>query len=185
MKTGIAMAKQVAGQTASNTGKQMAKSGFHVATKEVVTQSVSNTGQQVVKTGVREATKEVVTETVSKTGQEVVKTGTRTTTKEIVTETSVVNESFGGLAIAAAVEGVSAVYDISCAYKDKQEGRISQAEFDQAVGKRVVTGTMNVAGSTLGAAIGQVLIPIPVVGGLVGGIGGSFLGKYVGGLPFS
>ena len=33
------------------------------------------------------------------------------------------------------------LYDIHCAYSDKQEGKISQSEFDQTVGKRIVTGT--------------------------------------------
>ena len=32
--------------------------------------------------------------------------------------------------------------DIHCAYSDKQEGKISQSEFDQTVGKRIVTGTL-------------------------------------------
>ena len=65
-------------------------------------------------------------------------------------------------------------YDIHCAYSDQQEGKISQSEFDQTDGKRIVTGTYYVAGSTAGAAIGQVVIPVPIVGGFVGGIKGSF-----------
>ncbi|CAH3043926.1 unnamed protein product, partial [Porites evermanni] len=100
--------------------------------------------------------------------------------QEIVTETSVVKESVGGLEIAAVFEVVSAVYDISCAHKDKQEGRISQAEFDQAVGNRILSGTMNVAVSTAGEVIGQVLIPVPAIGKFVGGIVGSFIGKVLG-----
>ena len=57
----------------------------------------------------------------------------------------------------------------------------TKAEFKQVTGKRIVTGTANVAGSTAGAAIGQALIPVPVVGGIVGGVVGSFLGKWVAG----
>ena len=189
VKTGVSeMTKQAVVQTASNSGQQMVKTGIHVATKAVVTQSVSNTGQEVVKTGVRVATKEVVSETVSKTGQEVVKTGTRVTTKEVMTQTSskVGRESVaGGLAFAVAFEGAFAAYDIKCAYSDKQEGKISQSQFNKAVEKRIVTGTFNVAGSTAGAAIGQVVIPVPVVGGFVGGIVGSLIGKAIGGLAVS
>ena len=33
--------------------------------------------------------------------------------------------------------------------------------------------------------IGQVVIPVPIVGGFVGGIKGSFIGKYVRGLAVS
>ena len=85
-----------------------------------------------------------------------------------------------GLEIAAVFEGVSAAYDISCAHKDKQEVGISQAEFDQAVGERILTGIMNVAVSAAGVVIGQVLIPVPVIGKFVGGIVGSFIGKALG-----
>ena len=183
-KTGMTA---VTKQAASNSGKEMVITGFRSAPKEVFTQSVTTTGQEVVTTGVRSTTRKVVTNTVTKTGKEVLKTGTRKTTKEVVTKTTsqVRQESTtAGLQCAIALEGISAVYDISCAYKAKQEGKISQSEFNNAVANRVVTGTMNVAGSSIGAAIGQVVIPIPVVGGLVGGIAGSFLGKYVGGLPF-
>ena len=77
------------------------------------------------------------------------------------------------------------LYDIHCAYSDKQEGKISQSEFDQTVGKRIVTGTYNVAGSTAGASIGQVVIPVAIEGRFVGGIKGSFIKKYVRGLAVS
>ena len=188
-KTGMsALTKQVVTQTTSSTGQEMVKTGVHVATKEVATQGVSNTGREFVKTGVRLSTKEVVTETVSKTGQEVVKTGTRTTTKEVVTQTSteVGRESIaGGLAYAVAFASLFAVYDIKCAYSDKQEGKISQSQFNEAIGKRIVTGTFNVAGSTVGAAIGQAVIPVPLVGGFVGGIVGSVIGKAIGGRAVS
>ena len=178
-KTGMStVTKQVVAQTASSTGQEMVKTGIHMTTKEVATQSVLSTGRELVKTGVRVSTKEFVIGTASKAGKEVVKMGT--TKKEIVTETSVVKESVGGLEIAAVFEGVSAAYDISCAHKDKQEGRISQAEFDQAVGNRILTGTMNVAVSAAGAVIGQVLIPVPVIGKFVGGVVGSFIGKALG-----
>ena len=178
-KTGMStVTKQVAAQTASSTGQEMVKTGIHMTTKEVATQSVLSTGRELVKTGVHVSTKEVVIGTASKAGKEVVKMGT--TTKEIVTETSVVKESVGGLEIASVFEGMSAAYDISCAHKDKQEGRISQAEFDQAVGNRILTGIMNVAVSAAGAIIGQVLIPVPMIGKFVGGIVGSFIGKALG-----
>lgn len=185
VETTVEVGKEAAVQAASNSGKEMVKTGFRSAPKEIFKGSV--TGQGVVTTGVRSTTRKFVTNTVSKTGNEVFKTGTRKTTKEVVTKTTsqVKQEATGvGLACAIAIEGISALYDINCAYKDKQEGKISQSEFQNAVESRVVTGTANVAGSTLGAAIGQAVIPIPVVGGLVGGIAGSFFGKYIGGLPF-
>ena len=187
VKTTVKVGKETAVQAASNSGKQIVTAGFRSAPKEVFKRSVTTTGQGVVTTGVRSTTRKFVTNTVSKTGKEVFKTGTRKTTKEVVTKTTsqVKQEATGvGLACAIAIEGISALYDINCAYKDKQEGKISQSEFENAVESRVVMGTANVAGSTVGAAIGQAVIPIPVVGGLIGGMAGSFIGKYIGGLPF-
>ena len=187
VKTTVKVGKETAVQAASNSGKEIVTAGFRSAPKEVFKRSVTTTGQGVVATGVRSTTRKFVTNTLSKTGKEVFKTGTRKTTKEVVTKTTsqVKQEATGvGLACAIAIEGISALYDINCAYKDKQEGKISQSEFENAVESRVVMGTANVAGSTLGAAIGQAVIPIPVVGGLVGGMAGSFIGKYIGGLPF-
>lgn len=187
VKTTVKVGKETAVQAASNSGKEIVTAGFRSAPKEVFKRSVTTTGQGVVTTGVRSTTRKFVTNTVSKTGKEVFKTGTRKTTKEVVTKTTsqVKQEATGvGLACAIAIEGISALYDINCAYKDKQEGKISQSEFENAVESRVVMGTANVAGSTVGAAIGQAVIPIPVVGGLVGGMAGSFIGKYIGGLPF-
>ena len=187
VKTTVKVGKETAVQAASNSGKEIVTAGFRSAPKEVFKRSVTTTGQGVVTTGVRSTTRKFVTNTVSKTGKEVFKTGTRETTKEVVTKTTsqVKQEATGvGLACAIAIEGISALYDINCAYKEKQDGKISQLEFENAVVSRVVTGTYNLAGSTVGAAIGQAVIPIPVVGGLVGGIAGSFIGKYIGELPF-
>ena len=69
------------------------------------------------------------------------------------------------------------MYDIRCAQKDMQAGKIDKEQFNKAVGKRVVGGFRSVAGSTAGAAIGQVIIPVPFVGGLVGGVIGGLLGR--------
>lgn len=41
------------------------------------------------------------------------------------------------------------------------------------------------AGSTAGASMGQVVIPVPILGGFVGGIKGSFIKKYVRGRAVS
>ena len=126
--------------------------------------------------------------TVSTSKEYVSKTGNyffETTTRNKVTET-VTKESTGvGLKCAMALEIVSAVYDLSYGYKDMQEGKISQEGFRKAVESRCKTGAMNVLGSTVGAPIGQAVIPIPVVGGLIGSMVGPSLAKYVGGLLFS
>lgn len=108
-----------------------------------------------------------------------------TTTRNKVTENVTKESTNIGLKCAIALEVVSAGYDIICGCKDWQEGKISQEEFTNASFSRCATGAMNVLGSQGGAAIGQVLIPIPLVGGFMGGMVGSSLGKYVGGWLFS
>ena len=168
-------------QAASNSGKEAVKKF-----QPIFTENVTTTGQGVVKTAVRSKTKEYVSNMGIKSGDSVFNVTTRkTVTKKVVTETTSQESIAAGVKCAMVLEGASALYDIYCAYKNKQEGKISQEEFPKAVVNRVVTGTMNVAGSTVGAAIGQVVIPIPWVGGLVGGFVGSSVGKYIGGLPFS
>lgn len=158
-----------------------------IASKETVTKLPSVFNQSVRSDGQRVVTFfSTQTEHASKVGTCVFETTTRNkVTEKVVTETTSQQSTAAGLKCAMALEVVSAGYDISCVYKDKQEGKISQEEFHKAVVNRVVTGTMNVAGTTLGAAFGQLVIPIPWVGGFIGGKVGSSLGKYVGGLLFS
>lgn len=149
---------------------------LQIASEETVTELPSVITQSVSSTTVSTST-----EYVSVMGNSLLETTTRNKVTETVTK-----ESTGvGLKCAMALEVVSAAYDLSCGYKDRQEGKISQEEFQKAVASRCVTGTMNVLGSTVGATIGQAVIPIPVLGGLIGSMVGSSLGKYVGGLPFS
>lgn len=71
-------------------------------------------------------------------------------------------------------------YDIDRAHGDMAAGRISPRQFDDVVGKRMVTGTANVGGSAVGMMVGQALIPVPVVGGVIGAIAGGILGSMFG-----
>ena len=166
-------------------------------TNEVLTQTVTKGGQEMVRAVGREATRKVLTQAVSSGGQEIAKTGTRHTTKEVFAHTASKTKEFvsqtttktgskaggsllGGVACGLVIEGALVWYDIHCAEKDMQAGRINKEDFNKAVGKRVVDGVSSVAGSTAGAAIGQVLIPVPFVGGVVGGIVGGIAGRFFG-----
>ena len=68
------------------------------------------------------------------------------------------------------------IYDIRKAHGNMKAGLISGQEFKKAAGKRVMTGVGNVAGG----AFGQILIPIPVVGGVVGSMVGGLAGSLLG-----
>ena len=60
--------------------------------------------------------------------------------------------------------------------------QIDQKGLKKTVMKRVLTGASGVAGSTMGMAAGQALIPFPGVGAAIGGAAGALVGRYVGNL---
>ena len=177
------VAKEVVSETVSKGGQEIMKASAQTVAEKVVSETVSNGGQQILTSGTRETTKEVFSHTAKKAGEEIVTKGTRETTREVITETSKTTgnsagESLvGGAAFAAVFETASAAYDIYRTNEDLKEGKISEKEYNHAVGKRVVGGVGSVVGSAAGAVVGQRLVPSyprasAFVGGLVGGIAG-------------
>nr|XP_058955540.1 uncharacterized protein LOC131782818 [Pocillopora verrucosa] len=187
--TGVrVVTKNIVSQTVTKMGKEAMKSGTGVrmASMEMMTQSGSSAGQKFVKSGIQTMTKEVLEETVSTVGKGAVKTAssvtTTTTTKEVLTQSttkSVSNSAALGVACGALFEGISTVYDISCAHEDMKKGNITREEFNKATGKRVMTGFGNFGGSSVGAVVGQAAIPIPLFGGLVGSVVGGLVGSLM------
>ena len=90
-----------------------------------------------------------------------------------------------GAAVTAIVEAVMAGKDIRTAYKKWEVGILikSREEFIKEATDIVLLALCRSGGSILGMIVGQVLMPIPVVGGLVGAVlgvlGGHLLGKFV------
>ena len=179
------VAKEVVSETVSKGGQEIMKASAQTVAEKVVSETVSNGGQQILTSGTRETTKEVFSHTAKKAGEEIVTKGTRETAREVITETSKTTgnsarESLvGGAAFAVAFETAFAAYDIYCANEDLKEGKISEKEYNHAVGKRVVGGVGSVVGSAAGAVVGQRLVPSyprasAFVGGLVGGMAGRF-----------
>ena len=150
--------------------------------KEFVAQPGLNPVQIITETVAREATEKVVTRTASEAGREVVKTGVRETSQEVVTQSAAV---LGGALVVgalcgAAFEGALIYRDICSVRADMKRGNIDEYEFETAVQKRVITGAGDVGGSTVGAVIGQFVIPVPILGGTIGAILGGFTGKFFG-----
>ena len=185
-KTGISSSEQV------EDFKDVMKDGAVSLAANLGTQAAAKAGEVIVETTVREVTKKFVSETVV---QEIVKSGETTkqiftnaaeTTRETtikVTQTSKAPQTskLRGAAYAAVVEGAFAAWDISCAIEDLKVGNITNEEYIDTVGKRIVGGVGRVAGSSTGAIVGQFLIPVPVLGGIVGGWVGASLGRCGGG----
>ncbi|XP_074611945.1 uncharacterized protein LOC141866356 [Acropora palmata] len=178
---------QIVSETMSNGGTQILKISTETAGEQLLGQTVLNGGQQVLTSGTRETTKEFFSHTAKKAGEEIVTKGTRETTSEVITETSKTTgnsagESLVGVAaLAVFIETASAAYDIYCTNEDLKAGKISEEEYKNAVGKRIAGGIGSVAFSTTGAVIGQLLIPVPVVGGFVGSLAGGMVGRFSGG----
>ena len=90
-----------------------------------------------------------------------------------------------GAAVTVILEAVMAGNDIHNAYKKWDDGILikSREEFIKEVTDIVLLAFSRSLGSIAGMVIGQILIPIPVVGGLAGAVvgvfGGHLLGKLV------
>ncbi|VDI50601.1 Hypothetical predicted protein [Mytilus galloprovincialis] len=89
--------------------------------------------------------------------------------------------------IAAVVVPVEAAFcgiDIYKLNKQKKNGLISKKGFNRQVTKKVSGSASSVAVATgtgfLGAFIGQIVCPIPVVGGVIGGAVGGVVGSLAG-----
>ena len=174
------MTKEVVSQTVSKGGQEIMKASAQTVAEKVVSETVSNGGQQILTSGTRETTKEFFSHTAKKVGEEIVTKGTREAAREVISQTtgtSAGKSLIGGTAYAVVFEGALAVYDIYCTNEELKAGKISQEEYNDAVGKRIVGGVGSVAGSTTGAVVGQTLIPFPVVGGFVGSLVGGMVGQ--------
>ena len=144
-------------------GRQLVSKGAGMKGKLAI-QSASHTGREIMRTG--------MTQSMAPNG--------------LTTMASVAGTRVGGIlaggALAVAFEGLSMACDIGKVQGDLKTGRIDQKGYDKTVGKIVVTGASRVAGSTIGMAAGQALIPFPAVGAAIGGVAGALIGKFLGNL---
>ena len=183
---------------AQRAGQEFVQRGAYGAANQALTRSASRAGEAFVSGGVRVTTNQALTRSASTAGQTFVRGGVRVATNQAFVQTACASQTgtaagigglesvagmagmAGGIAIGAAIEGISMAYDIDRAHGDMAAGKISPRQFDDIVGKRIVTGTANVGGSAVGMVVGQAIIPVPVVGGVIGAIAGGILGSLFG-----
>ena len=92
---------------------------------------------------------------------------------------STLGHATAGFAFTLAVDAVITIRALSHARKLRKAGQISKGEFRETVIRRVrQTGCQLVAGST-GSMIGQIVIPVPVIGAMIGGFVGGLIGTGV------
>ncbi|XP_078342932.1 uncharacterized protein LOC144628671 [Oculina patagonica] len=90
-----------------------------------------------------------------------------------------------GAGVTILVEAIMAVYDIYLANKKWKEGVLieSREEFIKEVTDTVQLALFRSGGSIAGMFVGQIVIPIPILGGLVGAVlgllGGHLIGKFI------
>jgi hypothetical protein len=65
-------------------------------------------------------------------------------------------------------------------YKETKEGKLTNIKFKKFILKRLGKTAVGIAGGIVGGGIGQIWIPVPVVGAMVGGFVGSLIGGFVG-----
>ena len=139
----------------------------------------------VTRAAATEGIEAAVTRSVGKVGNFALK-GVRQRAGEVFGKTSGVvrNVKCGAMAcnvaITLAVETAMFAKDAWGAYRKYKSGAISREEFRREVGERGCEGVGGVVGCVGGGILGQILIPVPFLGGFVGSLLGNLLGRWLG-----
>ena len=159
--------------TGKSSSDQVNKAG------EMVNEEV---GRQAVSTAARTAAKRVP-KSASNIGRAFSRSGmtpSAAQTEGAITIGTKVGGKVAGAVLVTVLESYSVKQDVSNVLEDLKTGKMDENEANKTIGKRIVTGTTGVVGSTAGMCIGQALIPIPVLGAAVGGTLGTLAGKFLG-----
>ena len=90
--------------------------------------------------------------------------------------------AIGGIAVGInlVVEGPLLARSIYKLQRKKKFDMISDGDYKRGVIKESFTSVNTVIGGASGAVVGQIAIPVPVLGAAVGGVAGSLLGQAIG-----
>ena len=84
------------------------------------------------------------------------------------------------VAVTLAVEGAMFAIDAFIAYCKYKSGAISSKEFRRMLIERGCEGVGGAIGTIGGGILGEILIPVPILGGCVGCILGNLVGRFLG-----
>lgn len=84
--------------------------------------------------------------------------------------------AYGGTAL---VEGLYLVWNVYKLWRKKKYGHISKVEFKRALCNEVVATCLAVPIIATSSILGQIIIPVPVLGAAVGGLTGSIISKLL------
>lgn len=120
--------------------------------------------------------KEVITETaivVTSTAAE------STATVGIETAAMALGQAAAGIAISVLVDIALTAGSVTRSKLQRDKGLITNSQFKSTVRRKLCDSGCQFIGGTTGTIVGQVLIPVPVVGAMVGGFFGSLIGVGV------
>lgn len=84
-----------------------------------------------------------------------------------------------GFAFTLAVDAIITIRALSRARKLRKAGEISEVEFRETVKRKVRQASCQLVAVSTGSMIGQIVIPVPVVGAMIGGFVGGLIGTSV------
>ncbi|XP_068693273.1 uncharacterized protein [Montipora foliosa] len=102
-----------------------------------------------------------------------------TATVGIETAAMALGQAAAGIAISVLVDIALTAGSVTRAKIKRDKGLISNSQFKSTVRRKLCDSGCQFIGGTTGTIVGQVLIPVPVVGALVGGFFGSLIGVGV------
>ena len=121
-----------------------------------------------------------IKDTIIETATVVTSTAAESTaTVGIETAAMAMGQAAAGVALSVLVDVAITAGMVTRAKIRRDKGLISQKEFQKTVRHKLCDSGCQFIGGTTGTIVGQVLIPIPVVGAIVGGFCGSLIGAGV------
>ncbi|CAC5426802.1 unnamed protein product [Mytilus coruscus] len=78
---------------------------------------------------------------------------------------------------APAIEIVAAGVSVKTLYKKWKKKQIDSRTFRREYIKKVSGTSMSIGGGIIGATVGQICFPVPIVGAIIGGVVGSLVGR--------
>lgn len=121
-----------------------------------------------------------IKDTIIETATVVTSTAAESTaTVGIETAAMAMGQAAAGVALSVLVDVAITAGMVTRAKIRRDKGLITQKEFQKTVRHKLCDSGCQFIGGTTGTIVGQVLIPVPVVGAIVGGFCGSLIGAGV------
>ncbi|XP_019633455.1 PREDICTED: uncharacterized protein LOC109476880 [Branchiostoma belcheri] len=100
--------------------------------------------------------------------------------KELIKKQAGSASAAAGIGLTAAFEGVTFARRTAGSVKKLREDKLSGGQFAGEMAKHATKGVFSGGGTVAGATLGQMAIPVPVLGAVIGGVIGNMIGKGAG-----